>query len=977
MSETLAELVVKITADAAQLKREMAKAEQATGTSTKKMGRDWDALGQKMTSAGKQMSMKVTAPIVAAGAAAFKMAGDFDQAFRRTNVMLGASSEQAVEYKKRILEISNTVGKSATDVADAFYQIVSAGYRGADSLDILEVAMKGATGGAAQTESTMAALTKAMNIFEMSGVPGATKAMDIFFGIVDTGLLSFEQMASAFPQAASAAAALGVPIEEVGAMLGTLTRTMGSTDMASMAMKNAFMQLVKPSDKLKDLYEEWGVKTGPEAIETFGGFTGVLKKVAEATGGNVDELAELFPSIRALAGMIPLVTTSADDYARALDTVTNSTGATSDAFNEMAQGPGFQLKQTFTMIKNAGIELGDALSGVIAPMLKKLGEGISGLVGWFRELNPGIQRAIIVIIGMVAAIGPLLIVVGQLMKLYAAYNTLMATHVVMVIKSAIAEKAHTIARIAGIVATKAMAIAQWALNAAMTANPIGLIIMLIGGLVAAGIALYKNWDKVVDFFKKAWSKIKLFFLSGVHMVLVILDKLMGFLPGLGPKIKAAKEKIEGMIDAETVGQKAKDFQKNVEKLADELVEGIKTRLEEQRELERQSYKDQKADAQKAYDDAIDLIRDKYGVLEGEAREHEKTLLDMARDEYDELKRLKDKELDDAKDALDEKLVLLDKEYDAKLRNLDMQTSIQIDALNAQLKAIDAQTDAEERAIKQAAQEQKLIDLQAAIDSADTDKDRLSATAELKDYETELERERLLDARAAQKDSIRAQMDEVRSQADYNRDILKEELENKRIHEGELYEATSLRLEQEKLALDDALEVELVRIDDARIAVEEAESAKLEATQNRLNEAEAAMETSFTNQLTETQLHVQAINEATAQLQDRVVTITTQHVDAWETPAGTQTTTPAPPGIGQYVAGYAEGGIVPGPMGAPQLAMVHGGETITPAGESGNITVNFTQPVFFDREDQMNKFVDMIRKGIQRQDRLRFGGAYNG
>ena len=76
--------------------------------------------------------------------------------------------------------------------------------------------------------------------------------------------------------------------------------------------------------------------------------------------------------------------------------------------------------------------------------------------------------------------------------------------------------------------------------------------------------------------------------------------------------------------------------------------------------------------------------------------------------------------------------------------------------------------------------------------------------------------------------------------------------------------------------------------------------------------------------------------------------------------------------------YSSGGVVPGAIGQPQLAIVHGGETIIPANESmGNVSINFTQPVFFDREDTMNRFVDMIRKGIQRQDRLRFGGAYNG
>ena len=77
---------------------------------------------------------------------------------------------------------------------------------------------------------------------------------------------------------------------------------------------------------------------------------------------------------------------------------------------------------------------------------------------------------------------------------------------------------------------------------------------------------------------------------------------------------------------------------------------------------------------------------------------------------------------------------------------------------------------------------------------------------------------------------------------------------------------------------------------------------------------------------------------------------------------------------ESLVGFQHGGIVEntGP------AFLHQGETVIPANENvGNIIVQFTQPVFFDREDTMNKFVDMIRKGIQRQDRIRFGGAYSG
>jgi len=54
-------------------------------------------------------------------------------------------------------------------------------------------------------------------------------------------------------------------------------------------------------------------------------------------------------------------------------------------------------------------------------------------------------------------------------------------------------------------ATKTVAVAQWAWNAAMTANPIGLVIVGVGALIAAGYLLYQNWDTVKTFFVDMWN----------------------------------------------------------------------------------------------------------------------------------------------------------------------------------------------------------------------------------------------------------------------------------------------------------------------------------------------------------------------------------------------------------------------------------------------------------------------------------------
>ncbi|MCR3759146.1 phage tail length tape measure family protein [Clostridium felsineum] len=50
--------------------------------------------------------------------------------------------------------------------------------------------------------------------------------------------------------------------------------------------------------------------------------------------------------------------------------------------------------------------------------------------------------------------------------------------------------------------------AQWLLNAAMDANPIGLVILAIGALIAAGVALYENWGTVSKKAGEAWQAIK-------------------------------------------------------------------------------------------------------------------------------------------------------------------------------------------------------------------------------------------------------------------------------------------------------------------------------------------------------------------------------------------------------------------------------------------------------------------------------------
>jgi Phage-related minor tail protein/TMP repeat len=149
----------------------------------------------------------------------------------------------------------------------------------------------------------------------------------------------------------------------------------------------------------------------------------------------------------------------------------------------------------------AAITLGAALLPVLVDLLDAgmpILDMVKDLAHWFGSLDEGPQKTIIGIAVALAAIGPIL-------KLIA-------------------------------VATRIWAIAQWVLNVAMAANPIGLIILGVAALIAIVWLLVANWDQVASFLKDVWGGIAGFFsdlwegIKGAFQAGVdwVMDKILPF-----------------------------------------------------------------------------------------------------------------------------------------------------------------------------------------------------------------------------------------------------------------------------------------------------------------------------------------------------------------------------------------------------------------------------------------------------------------
>jgi phage-related protein len=125
-------------------------------------------------------------------------------------------------------------------------------------------------------------------------------------------------------------------------------------------------------------------------------------------------------------------------------------------------------------------EVGTVVRTVLLTALKELAPAIPPLMQAFSQLA---QQVMPILVKVLEIVGPIIVKIAQ----------------------AIADNIQWIGPL--IIALGVWAAAQWALNAALDANPIGLVILALAALVAAVALVITNWDTIVAFFKGIWDQV--------------------------------------------------------------------------------------------------------------------------------------------------------------------------------------------------------------------------------------------------------------------------------------------------------------------------------------------------------------------------------------------------------------------------------------------------------------------------------------
>ncbi len=487
------------------------------------LGEQFKQVGQKMTEAGKNLSMKVTAPLVAVGAVGAQKFAEVDKVMQLTNSTMGNTSEQAdlLNNAMKSAAASSTYGMN--DAAQATLNFARAGLDAGQAAAALAPAMALAAGEGGDLDTVSAGLVATINGFHGS-FEDASNYADVFANACNNSALDVNSLADAMSVAAPIFSSAGYEVKDAALYMGVMANSGIEANKAANSLKTGLARLVSPSKEGAAMLDKLNISvtnadgTMKDSVEIQADLNKAFSQLSESE--QLAAASAIFGKSQ-MAPWLALINTAPADVEK-LNVALDENGTALEMQSAMMSGFGGSLEKLKSGLDVAATSLGEAL----APAILAVANGIQKLVDWFNNLSPTAQRVIAVIGVIAAAIGPLLVIVGTLASSIGSIINLVGM----------------VAPMLGGVGTAVGALSSGALLP---------IIAIIGAVIAIGVLLYKNWDlikaKATQFAKSVkatWAKFKA---DTVAQFRAIRDAIVKPIQSAIDKVKAIIAKIKGFF----------------------------------------------------------------------------------------------------------------------------------------------------------------------------------------------------------------------------------------------------------------------------------------------------------------------------------------------------------------------------------------------------------------------------------------------
>lgn len=450
------------------------------GREAQMTGRTITKAGTSIARAGSALTKRVTLPIVAIGAASVKTAADFEASMSNVKAITGASGKDFTDLTEHAKKLGATTAWSAKEVSQAMQYTGMAGWTAKENIEGLKGILDLASASGSELGKTSDIVTDAISAFGYQAKDSAQFA-DVMTKACTSANVSVDTLGESYKYAAAVCGTMKYSVEDATTALAVMGNNGIKGSTAGNTLKNAITNLAAPTKQMKGAMKELGIsitnsdgsmKSLDQIIQNIqGSFKGLTKDQQAA-------YAKAIFGKQAMAGMLSIIKTSPQDYNKLSKAIKNSGGAADDAAKTQLDN----LKGQLTLLKSAAEGAAITIGNKLAPFLKKLTSKIQGVTDWFNKLNDKQVDFIIKIAGIVAAVGPALLIVGKLTR--------------------------TVGRVIMIFGTLTRAIGAAGGIMGLIASPAGIVIAVIAALAIVAVLVIKNWSKVKPVFMKLVTFLK-------------------------------------------------------------------------------------------------------------------------------------------------------------------------------------------------------------------------------------------------------------------------------------------------------------------------------------------------------------------------------------------------------------------------------------------------------------------------------------
>ena len=509
-----------------------------------------DAFGRSVAAASK-LAVGIGIGAVAGGlVAATKQYADFEGSIRSAGAAFGVAFIKADNFEQKLKEmeaatraVAAATEFDATQAGKALETLAKAGVNASQAVGLLPGVADLATAAGVNMDDAVALAIGSLSTLGMKSKDPAqlaanmTRLSDVMTYTANSAYMSLQDVGAAISATGSFFTTANNDLNVFSGSLTALADKNIRGAEAATHLRNIMVNLSSPTASAANALKTMNIQTTDAAgnLLPLPKIIGQMNK-AMAGMGDVQKTALKYAifgkqNIAAIDAMLNTGEDALNKYAQA---AANSMGAVSAAAQAQRGGLMNQFKVLQSALTELGFKFVEAFKGKGSDAIRQLTEAVSNFDP--QPLINGLMVVIDVIGGLVKAAWNMRYIIGTLVGLFVmwrtvttaaaiattAYHAVVATataaqmaYGIVVKGSAAAQAAFAFAtgktKIAVVAFSAVMKVAQavqWAFNAAMAANPIGLVVAAIVALIAIIVVMVIKWKEITSAVDGFFAKIR-------------------------------------------------------------------------------------------------------------------------------------------------------------------------------------------------------------------------------------------------------------------------------------------------------------------------------------------------------------------------------------------------------------------------------------------------------------------------------------